>query len=1104
MLLKHIPYDDFANESERKATEFIIQSLKNHQNCGNWIVISNISISTDIPGKLPPELDLILIGTKGLFVIEIKHWDINYINLADNQRIIKKEAIKLNSKVKIITGKIRKTIYGNKVGFIKGKFLLTRGLREKFTVPQGRKEIEGVPFFGLTEWQEMLELNNNLNLNEKEINALCDILVPDALPPRPRTFENFINLELISKKEETFRKLFRGLRKPGREKVILNIYDLSAIDDKNPYKVAEREFKVLQELQKLDSLPRIMDSFYEAGSYPGEIYFFSYVDPDAPSLIKRAKDPKWTLEERIAFAQLCFEALKGFHDNPSKAVIHRNLTPDTIKVQSNNRPLFTQLQFARITGSSTISGAVAPEFKGIEDFVAPEVIASGFSVCTKESDIFSLCASLLIIFQDHKDDKAKQAIEILEKGKTPERLKRASLEELIKLFENTGESPVIKTDDIDVDYWDKNTIKELNGFYYKVLLRLGEGRVGSTFKVMQIDNETGEELSGPYVAKVIKDKNTAEQSIKAYNRVRPQTAISPYLANVFGTRSKWKENEITILLIWIDGDPLNDWIGTLPLYLDEIEVKNHELFILKWIKNLCEGLSELHKVNLVHGDISPNNIIINKDKITLTDFDLTVKTGIMPFGGNPLYCSSGVDRRRPVSPSDDIFALAASIFHTIFDHSPFKFNGILDKDRGLNWKDQDKNKYSKLFLFLDKATHPEPDKRFTSSIDTLEFVNSLLEKASHVTIPITEEKTEDPVHIPEKIPERNDEIDVKSIEIKYLKEPSGQLYNVFEKNKINEVGKILSLEEEDFLKDKHKTSEKKEPQVSLTSPSTKIKVIPVTPEEEKFFLLKPEMFLIPEGFFYMGSEKGLKNEKPVHKVRLNSFFMSRNLVTNEMYCQFLNSQGNQKESGSEWIKLSKAPYCGIEEETVSGNFSVKPGYEKIPVIYVNWYGAIAYCNWLSETESLEPSYGPPDKRGKNPSLWLKKNGYRLPTEAEWEYACRTGTENTYYWGDNINDDYLWYKNNSDNKPQPVSQKKPNNYGLYDMAGNVFEWCNDWFNDYSEEEQINPAGPETGSYKVGRGGSYTSKEQACRSTIRSGTNPKLHIKDTGFRLVRSNF
>jgi len=216
-------------------------------------------------------------------------------------------------------------------------------------------------------------------------------------------------------------------------------------------------------------------------------------------------------------------------------------------------------------------------------------------------------------------------------------------------------------------------------------------------------------------------------------------------------------------------------------------------------------------------------------------------------------------------------------------------------------------------------------------------------------------------------------------------------------------------------------------------------------------LLKIEWIKIPAGEFKMGSNKS--NNETVHHVSLDSFYISKTLVTFDQYDIFCEETGRDKPGDSGWGRGNR------------------------PVINVSWQNADDFCKWLSA------------KTGEN---------VHLPTEAQWEYACRAGTTGDRY---GKLDEIAWYYKNSKGKTHPVAQKKPNAYGLYDMLGNVREWCNDFYGYYPEEAVTNPTGPESGKFRVLRGGSWMDFGEGARSADRNRINPSGRDFNAGFRLAR---
>jgi formylglycine-generating enzyme required for sulfatase activity len=226
------------------------------------------------------------------------------------------------------------------------------------------------------------------------------------------------------------------------------------------------------------------------------------------------------------------------------------------------------------------------------------------------------------------------------------------------------------------------------------------------------------------------------------------------------------------------------------------------------------------------------------------------------------------------------------------------------------------------------------------------------------------------------------------------------------------------------------------------------------------------------GTFLMGSNNGDSDETPVHFVTLSNFYMGKYEVTTK-----------------EWMEIIENDPSSSEQ----GNYPMS----------VDWYGAVEYCNRRSEKEGLTPAYqGSRD----NITCDFNANGYRLPTEAEWEYAAKGGNKDTEvfeYAGGNNPDVVAWYHYNSPGRIQPVGTKQPNSLGLYDMSGNIMEWCWDWYGSYSSGSQTDPRGASSGPGHVLRGGG--TLYGSIRSTGRTNDGRVWPDRPPmGFRLVRSRF
>ena len=240
------------------------------------------------------------------------------------------------------------------------------------------------------------------------------------------------------------------------------------------------------------------------------------------------------------------------------------------------------------------------------------------------------------------------------------------------------------------------------------------------------------------------------------------------------------------------------------------------------------------------------------------------------------------------------------------------------------------------------------------------------------------------------------------------------------------------------------------------------------------------MVEIPGGTFLMGSpaddEQAFGNEHPQHEVTISPFLMSETTVTRALYREHMDKQPK------EWQ--------GDEDDG------------QLPANHVSWFDAVAFCNRLSERADLVPCYDIDNKK----VTWNREaDGYRLPTEAEWEYACRAGTTTRWFWGDEEAgiDEYAWYGGNAGDQVRPVAQKEPNPWGLYDMAGNVWEWCWDWFGEYPEDPQTDPDGPPTGVSRVLRGGAFHDVPGGLRAAYRGRVEPEFRRRYGGFRVVRGS-
>jgi formylglycine-generating enzyme len=240
----------------------------------------------------------------------------------------------------------------------------------------------------------------------------------------------------------------------------------------------------------------------------------------------------------------------------------------------------------------------------------------------------------------------------------------------------------------------------------------------------------------------------------------------------------------------------------------------------------------------------------------------------------------------------------------------------------------------------------------------------------------------------------------------------------------------------------------------------------------KFTQIPAGQFLMGRGQAYdeilrlttisLGVDRAIKTEVPQHKVLISTFLMQVTEVTQQQWQDVMGTR----------------PWDGKGSVTTGADY---------PATSISWEDAQKFCEQLSRREGTK---------------------YRLPTEAEWEYACRAGTSTIYSFGNEVSDmpDYGWITDNAHSKGEQfahrVARQKPNGWGLYDMHGNVWEWCGDWFGEgyYGVSPEKDPSGPREGSARVVRGGSWRSSDTHARSTFRSGVPSSTTQDDLGFRVV----
>jgi len=528
---------------------------------------------------------------------------------------------------------------------------------------------------------------------------------------------------------------------------------------------------------------------------------------------------------------------------------------------------------------------------------------------------------------------------------------------------------------------------------------------------------------------------------------------------------------------------------------------------VEMIKPICSALGFAHREGLIHCDLKPGNVMINKHgEVLLADFGIArmtdAATATMVGAGTPAYMAPEQVKGLDPVPQTDIYALGVLLFEMLTGGER-PFTGEKSTTTGttsakVRWEQvnleppgprlYNPDLSQKIEAVVLKCLQKDPQDRYQTPLEVLNAIELAVDgKISPPSKAQIEEISSLPVpdhRLPisrEPIPSQVRAVDSQpwyqhwgtwvgfaGIAAIFLAIISGNFKpETIVETVIVEVERIITA-----------TSE------SRSSSTQKLQ-----PEVKEG--LDMPMVIISAGEFQMGSEDGDSDEKPIHEVHLDAYWIDQYEVTNAQFAEFLNDQGNQEEGGETWLGAGDGDVL-IEKQ--GSTWQPASGYEDHPVIEVSWFGARAYCEWA---------------------------GKRLPTEAEWEKAARGELEGkSYPWGDEfdcskgnfddetIKDDYVVLGGagcDGYNRTAPAGSFDPNGYGLYDMSGNVWEWVEDWYDEdyYGSSPTENPQGPFSGEYRVLRGGSWYSGTGSIRPAFRFRFNSGVTYDDVyGFRCAAS--
>jgi formylglycine-generating enzyme required for sulfatase activity len=492
-----------------------------------------------------------------------------------------------------------------------------------------------------------------------------------------------------------------------------------------------------------------------------------------------------------------------------------------------------------------------------------------------------------------------------------------------------------------------------------------------------------------------------------------------------------------------------------------------EADLARFLQQAASALAYLHSQEppIIHQDIKPDNFLIdNQGDYLLSDFGISSKIrrtltrsmGAQGSTGTMAYMPPEKwSRERQVIKAGDVFSLGVALFELVSGDLPFGDHGGLALNSGAEIPDLPSEYSLELNNLLRNCLSKEPWERPTAEA-LQQVAQNYLSSGNWQAdkYPISEPPLPEPPIKPAHRPTRPIDMKVENALDKAIAAGEFDTFLKQSGTKIDEARKNSFYVE----------LNKNWGQVGLDE-FEQVLLLQIADYENK----RPSTFYVPEadmefvwvggGTFMMGSDEGNSDEKPVHQVTLDGFYMGKTPVTQKQW------------------------------QRIMGN---NPSYYKgddLPVEGVSWNDAQKYIERLNQ---------------------LTGRFFRLPTEAEWEYAAGGGeNERTKFAGTSFKDklaDYAWFEANSGGTfwksahTQPVATKLPNRLNLYDMNGNVNEWCSDWFGNYAHTAQINPKGSAIGFNRVNRGGSWSKSPLFCRVAYRSIVNPESRFGDLGFRLA----
>ncbi len=631
---------------------------------------------------------------------------------------------------------------------------------------------------------------------------------------------------------------------------------------------------------------------------------------------------------------------------------------------------------------------------------------------------------------------------------------------------------------------------------YIIQGKLGEGGMGAVYiaKDTQLDRDVA--------LKIPKFSPDDKVSIEwFYREARSMATIHhPNLCPVFDVGVI--DNIHYMSMAYIEGRPLTDYVKSdKPIQARQVAAV---------VRKIAVALEEAHRSGIVHRDLKPDNIMINTRKEpVIMDFGLArrenpnegqlTKTG--QIMGTPSYMAPEQveGNNELIGPRTDVYALGVIMYQMLCGELPFK--GVVTRVLAKIITEQPPAP-SEIQADVDpelericlKAKDRDPDKRYSSAA---ELANDLKKYLAGSTSGDTLRRAKSTAKTGKEVTQTdqlaNEYFDAAPASYS-AGEPANKYQLVDEYEEVEYVPH-RSRQKMSVSKGKSKSKSKKNKR------RKKVALAWIDPLWLKVGGCVAACFVMTVLFFMVNgsgdNSPGFSGGSDDPTTESAGQSMQEPLSVNSIGMRFVSIQAGTFTMGegktAHKVTLTQAfelGQCEVTQEQYEKVMGKNPSYfkgkQKNPVENVNWDDAVAFCRKLSDLPA-EKSAG---------------HVYRLPTEAEWEYACRAGTTTKYSFGNSDSQlgEYAWHRGNSGKTTHPVGGKKPNPWGLYDMQGNAWEWCQDWYGRYSGGKLT---GPSSGSHRVGRGGSWYDYSDGCSSYYRGGFTPVTQFNTLGFRVLRSS-